>query len=227
MEPKKILVVDDEPSVRELISDALTLSGFQVATAVDGYEAAGYLKTQAVDLVVTDINMPRTSGYELVEAMRSRGDETPVIFLTARNEKPDISKGFKIGGDDYISKPFGLEELILRITAILKRSAKTTVNSVLLCGPIALDTEKHTVTLFDEFVNLSPTEFRLLTYLVENKNKVISKHSLLDVVWDLGFAENTSVVDTFISYLRKKLHKGGFTGITTVRGVGFKISDRA
>jgi two-component system OmpR family response regulator len=130
-----------------------------------------------------------------------------------------------LGADDYVSKPFGLEELTLRISAILRRTNRGG-SELLRCGPISLDSETHRVTFDDELVELSPTEFRLLEYLMENKNKVLTKHALLDMVWDLGFAENTSVVDTFVSYLRKKLHKSGFVGIETVRGIGFKISDR-
>ena len=170
--------------------------------------------------------MPRRNGYELVQSIRERGDETPVIFLTARNEKPDISTGFKLGADDYVAKPFGLEELSLRISAILRRTNRQGQSELLKCGPVSLDPETHRVTLNEDYVSLSPTEFRLLAYLMENKNKVLTKHALLDTIWDMGFAESTSVVDTFISYLRKKLHKSGFAGIETVRGIGFKITDR-
>lgn len=226
MERKKILVVDDELSVRELICDALTLAGYGVAVAADGIEASTILHRESFDLLLTDVNMPRRNGYELVKSLRDRGDQTPVIFLTARKDKPDISTGFKLGADDYVSKPFGLEELTLRISAILRRTNRGDTNELLTCGPISLDPETHRVTLNDEVVDLSPTEFRLLAYLMENKNKVLTKHALLDTVWDLGFAERTSVVDTFISYLRRKLHKSGFEGITTVRGIGFKITDR-
>jgi two-component system OmpR family response regulator len=226
MERKRILVVDDETSVRELICDALELAGYSVTAAGDGIEASTILHRESIDLLLTDVNMPRRNGYELVKGLRERGDLTPVIFLTARNEKPDISTGFKLGADDYVSKPFGLEELTLRISAILRRTNRGEISELLSCGPISLDPATHRVTLNGEFVDLSPTEFRLLSYLMENKNKVLTKHALLDTVWDLGFAESTSVVDTFISYLRKKLHKSGFAGIVTVRGVGFKISDR-
>jgi two-component system OmpR family response regulator len=226
MERKRILVVDDEASVRELICDALELAGYSVTAAADGIEASSILHRESIDLLLTDVNMPRRNGYELVKSLRDRGDLTPVIFLTARNEKPDISTGFKLGADDYVSKPFGLEELTLRISAILRRTNRGEITEQLICGPISLDTDTHRVTLDGEFVDLSPTEFRLLSYLMENKNKVLTKHALLDTVWDLGFAASTSVVDTFISYLRKKLHKSGFAGIVTVRGIGFKISDR-
>ncbi len=227
MERKKILVVDDELSVRELICDALNLAGYSVFSASDGIEASSILHRESVDLLLTDVNMPRRNGYELVKSLRDRGDLTPVIFLTARNDKPDISTGFKLGADDYIAKPFGLEELTLRISALLRRVNRGEFAELLRCGPISLDPATHQVSFNDDAVDLSPTEFRLLTYLMENKNKVLTKHALLDTVWDLGFAESTSVVDTFISYLRKKLHRPGFAGIITVRGVGFKITDQA
>lgn len=226
MERKRILVVDDELSVRELINDALTLAGYSVMVAADGVEASNILHREKFDLLLTDVNMPRRNGYELVQSIRERGDETPVIFLTARNEKPDISTGFKLGADDYVAKPFGLEELSLRISAILRRTNRQGQSELLKCGPVSLDPETHRVTLNEDYVSLSPTEFRLLAYLMENKNKVLTKHALLDTIWDMGFAESTSVVDTFISYLRKKLHKSGFAGIETVRGIGFKITDR-
>ena len=225
MESRKILVVEDELSVRELIEDALNMSGFSVTTAGDGLEALNLLRNYQFDLLVTDVTMPKLDGYELVKNLRSKGNETPVIFLTARNEKPDISTGFKVGADDYISKPFGLEELIFRITAILKRVRPSAARNVLTCGPIHLNNETHLVTFNEVAISLSPTEFRLLEILMENKNKVLTKHALLDHVWDMGFSESTAVVDTFISYLRKKLHKSGFSGIVTVRGIGFKITD--
>jgi two-component system OmpR family response regulator len=220
-----ILIADDEPAVRDLIEDALGLAGYLVVTAKDGLEASSLAKNKSIDLILTDINMPRMNGYEFVKTIRDRGDQTPVIFLTARNDKPDVSLGFKLGADDYVSKPFGLEELTLRISAILRRSVKQENGVRLTCGPIDLDSETHCVTIGGREIDLSPTEFRLLEYLMENKNKVLTKHALLDYVWDLGFTDSTSVVDTFISYLRKKLRKYGFEGIVTLRGIGFKITD--
>jgi two-component system OmpR family response regulator len=169
--------------------------------------------------------MPKLNGYELVEKLRSNGDNTPVIFLTARNQRPDISMGFALGADDYVAKPFGLEELLLRTAAILRRTAPIEAPKVLRCGPIYLDTENHLVSIHDEEIPLSPTEFRLLSYLMEHKNKVLTKNSILDSVWGMGFLETAGVLDTFISYLRKKLHRDGFEGIVTVRGVGYKIVD--
>lgn len=221
-----ILVIDDETAVLEMIVDALTIAGFQVNSATDGLEALQLIRKQDFDLVVTDVNMPKLDGYQLVEKLRERDAETPVIFLTARNEKVDITRGLKLGADDYITKPFGLEELTLRIRAILKRTQKiSTSEAVLECGPVVLDPNRHRVSVEGKEVELSPTEFRLLAYLMENKNRVLTKHALLDEVWGLGFLENATVLDTFISYLRKKIHTSSFSGIRTVRGVGFEITD--
>ncbi len=221
-----ILVIDDETAVLEMIVDALSIAGFQVDSAADGLDALQLIRKKNFDLVVTDVNMPRLDGYQLIEKLRERDAETPVIFLTARNEKVDITRGLKLGADDYITKPFGLEELTLRIRAILKRTRKISqVEEILHCGPVTLDPNRHRVTVDGREVELSPTEFRLLGYLMENKNRVLTKHALLDEVWGLGFLENATVLDTFISYLRKKIHTESFSGIRTVRGVGFEIAD--
>lgn len=228
MRKPEILVVDDEQTVRDMICDALNLAGFQSASAANGNSALELLRQKRFDLLVTDINMPGLDGYALVEKLRTRGDNLPVIFLSARNEKPDVNRGLRIGADDYITKPFGLEELTLRIGAILRRTMPSDrENPELNCGPVTINLETYWVSVGDTKVELSPTEFRLLAYLVENKNMVLTKHALLDEIWGLGFAENSGVVDTFISYLRKKLHINGFEGIKTVRGIGFQIVDQS
>jgi two-component system OmpR family response regulator len=227
MQTARILIVDDEPAVREMLADAIGLAGHSAETACDGFEATQKLKSQNFNLLITDINMPRIDGYELVERIRTNGNQIPVIFLTARSEKPDIARGLRIGADDYIAKPFGLEELTLRVAAILRRTLpRDTTSTLLTCGPVSLDFDTHRVCVSDVEVELSPTEFRLLTYLMENKNKVLTKHALLDEIWGMGFTETASVVDTFISYLRKKIHTNDFNGIKTVRGIGFQIVDK-
>jgi two-component system OmpR family response regulator len=145
-------------------------------------------------------------------------------MLSARGERADITRGLTLGADDYVTKPFGLEELVLRIRAILRRSKFSEASSTLLsCGPISLDESLHQVTFNGEVVDLSPTEFRLLHILIESKGRVLSKSHLLDEVWGITFETETTVVDTYISYLRKKLHRDGFEGIRTVRGVGFQM----
>lgn len=220
----QIMVVDDEAGVRELVSDALRIAGFETLQANDGMSALTLLRTEKPDLLIIDINMPLMDGFDLVERLRSQNDLTPVLMLSARNDRADITRGLLLGADDYVTKPFGLEELLLRVKAILRRTTKVSSTAVALtCGPITLNEETHQVTFDSELVDLSPTEFRLLAILLENKGRVLSKSVLLDDVWGITFESETSVVDTYISYLRKKLHRDGFDGIKTIRGVGFQI----
>jgi two-component system OmpR family response regulator len=219
-----ILIVDDEAGVRELLADALKLAGFETLTAADAMIAQTLLRTVKPDLLVVDINMPLMDGFEFIERIRSNGDQTPALMLSARGERADITRGLTLGADDYVTKPFGLEELVLRIRAILRRSKFSEATSTLLsCGPITLDESLHQVSFNGEIVDLSPTEFRLLHILIESKGRVLSKSHLLDEVWGITFETETTVVDTYISYLRKKLHRDGFEGIRTVRGVGFQM----
>lgn len=223
---EKILIVDDEAGVRELLGDALSIAGFETSTASDGMSALTAIRNKKPDLLIIDINMPLMDGFELVERLRSTGDNTPALMLSARADRADITRGLTLGADDYVTKPFGLEELLLRVKAILRRSQiSISSNEDLSCGPIKLDEASHTVTFASEIVDLSPTEFRLLQVLVENKNRVLSKSLLLDEVWGITFESESTVVDTYISYLRKKLHRDDFEGIKTIRGVGFVIQE--
>lgn len=221
-----ILIVDDEAGVRELLGDALRIAGFETATASDGMSALTAIRNKKPDLLIIDINMPLMDGFELVERLRSTGDNTPALMLSARADRADVTRGLTLGADDYVTKPFGLEELLLRVKAILRRSQISTSNGAdLTCGPIKVDEASHTVTFAGDLVDLSPTEFRLLQVLIENKNRVLSKSLLLDEVWGITFESESTVADTYISYLRKKLHRDGFEGIKTVRGVGFVIQE--
>jgi two-component system OmpR family response regulator len=221
-----IMIVDDEPAVRALLNDTLRIAGFETLEATDGMSALTLLRTNKPALMVIDINMPLMDGFELVERLRSNNDLTPVLMLTAREDKTDIARGLKIGADDYVVKPFGIEELILRIKAILRRSSKQiSTPTIMSCGPISIDDEQHLVTFNGEEIDLSPTEYRLLQILIEKKGRVLSKTFLLDEVWGITFESESTVVDTYISYLRKKLHRDGFEGIKTLRGVGFQIQE--
>jgi two-component system OmpR family response regulator len=221
-----IMIVDDEPGVRALLRDTLSIAGFETVEASDGMAAITLLRTNKPALMVIDINMPLMDGFELVERLRSTNDLTPVLMLTAREDKSDIARGLKIGADDYVIKPFGIEELVLRIKAILRRSYKsTTAPALLTCGPITIDDDQHCVTFNNEEIDLSPTEYRLLQILMEKKGRVLSKKLLLDEVWGITFESESTVTDTYISYLRKKFHRDGFEGIKTVRGVGFQIQE--
>jgi len=224
----KILVVDDEVGIREMLSDALGLAGFECEVAIDGYDALKILRTDPVDLIICDINMPRMNGYELLERIREQGNDTPALMLTARQDRNDVTRGLKLGADDYVTKPFGLEELILRVNAILRRSGRTEeTNTKLRVGPVELDDTSHEVHLDGKYVDLSPTEFKLLRYLMRQPKKAIRKEVLLDAIWGYGFATGATVVDTYISYLRKKLHTPSWQGIKTIRGIGFVITDAA
>jgi len=224
MDSASILIVDDEAGIRDLLTDALGLAGYKTAIAPDGMAASIMLRTTSVDLVIADINMPHMNGYDFLNRLRASGDTTPVLFLTARDENTDVSQGLRLGADDYVTKPFRLEELLLRVAAILRRTRQAEKLNHIEVGPIRLEIDQHRVTFNGESIELSPTEFLLLQTLMERTGKVISKRSLLDLVWNLPFDTSTNVVDTYISYLRKKLHRDGYEGIMTVRGIGFKLS---
>lgn len=227
MSKASVLVVDDEPGVREMLTDALKLQGYAVTAVADGFEALKVLRSEEFNLVVSDINMPKIDGYEMLERMRNIGDATPVILLTARGEKADLARGFRTGADDYVTKPFGLEELSLRIQAVLRRTlGGDSGGKTLECGPVHLDQDAHSVTVDGKSIDLSQTEFRLLVELLERKEKVATKSALLDSVWGINWDTNVSVLDTYISYLRKKLHTDTWQGIKTVRGVGFQITSK-
>ena len=219
-----IMVIDDEAGVRDLLGDALKLAGFETITAADAMIAQTLLRNTKPDLLIVDINMPMMDGFEFIERIREKGDNTPALMLSARGDRADITRGLTLGADDYVTKPFGLEELVLRVRAILRRASfKETTPTVLTCGPITLDEDSHSVTFNSEVVDLSPTEFRLLHVLLESKGRVLSKSQLLNEVWGINFETETTVVDTYISYLRKKLHRDGFEGIRTIRGIGFQL----
>ena len=180
------------------------------------------------DLLIIDINMPVLDGFELLEQLRKKGDHTPALMLSARGERTDITRGLRLGADDYVTKPFGLEELLLRVGAILRRVKAVAIeNSTLRCGKLLLDEDQHKVFYADDEIELSPTEFKLLQELMRNKGRVITKSALLRDVWEIDFETETSVLDTYISYLRKKLNRDGIEFIRTVRGVGYQIVEPA
>jgi two-component system OmpR family response regulator len=220
----KVLVIDDEPGVRELISEALSISEITAVQAADGLEALSFLRRERFDLLILDINMPKLDGLALLEKLRTEGMSVPVLMLSARADKADINQGLRTGADDYLTKPFSIEELVLRVKAIMRRSKGEVAEvKVLTCGPISMDFSKYSVKFNDQTVDLSPTEFKLLEQLILNRGNVVTKETLLSEVWEIDFKSSSTVVDTYISYLRKKLHIDGFEGIKTVRGIGFQI----
>jgi two-component system OmpR family response regulator len=223
----RLLVVDDEDALLDLLGDALRFAGYDVHLARSGFEA---LKTAAdVDpqLVLLDVNLPDLDGFEVCQRLRRDGAEVPVIFLTARDDPADLRNGFTRGGDDYVTKPFSLEELNFRIQAILRRTAPPAARSedVLAGADLRMDAAAHRVTRGDDEIDLSPTEFRLLRYLLLNPGRVLSKAQILDHVWQYDFGGDGSVVETYISYLRKKVDTGEPRLIKTVRGFGYTIRE--
>ncbi|TYB49006.1 response regulator transcription factor [Actinomadura chibensis] len=220
---ERLLVVDDEATVRELLSAALRFAGFAVASAATGAEAVAAAESAPPDLVLLDIMLPDMDGFEVVRRLRAAGP-VPVLFLTARDRQSDKVTGLSLGADDYVTKPFDLEELIARIRAILRRTAGQAV-VVLSVGDLELDAEGHQVTRAGRPVRISPTEFRLLRYLMENAGRVVSKTQILDQVWRYDFGGDASIVDTYISYLRRKVDTVEPKLIHTVHGVGYVMRE--
>lgn len=221
-----ILVVDDEESLTDMVSSALRFAGYDVATAANGFDALRRIKNQTPDLIVLDVNMPEIDGFEVCRRIRRDGFHMPVIFLTARDDIDDLRVGFRQGGDDYLTKPFSLEELGLRIEALLRRSGAADDPSRITVGDIVLDEDAYQVWNGDREIPLSPTEFRLLRFLMINRGRVMSKAQIIDYVWEYDFDGNYGIVETYISYLRKKLDDGDGTLIQTVRGIGYVIRNR-
>ena len=218
-----ILVVEDEAGVRDLIADALRIAGYETLSAADGLAGLAQWRSHPVDLCIVDVNMPTMDGFEFVAAVRESDAHLPILLLSARDSASDVARGLRLGADDYVRKPFGLEELLLRVAAVLRRAAPEEESGVVTCGALRLDVERHEVSVDGEPVELSATEFRLLEALSARKDRLVTREQLLRDVWDITFETETSVLDTYVSYLRKKIHREGFAPITTVRGVGFKL----
>lgn len=219
-----ILVVEDEEPIRELVATALRFSGFSVTTAVSGREALAEARNGTYHLVLLDVNLPDLDGFTVCRKLRADGDQVPVIFLTARDDPADLRAGFTGGGDDYVTKPFSLEELLLRIEAILRRSrAQQPGTARITVGDLVLDEDACRVWRGRTEINLSPTEFRLLRYLMQNRDRVVSKTQILDHVWDYDYVGDPSAVETYISYLRRKLDDRDAQLIRTVRGFGYSL----
>jgi two-component system OmpR family response regulator len=220
---ERLLVVDDEPTVRELLSATLRFAGFVVASAATGAEAVDAARRERPDLVLLDVMLPDFDGFQVVRRLRELARPSiPVLFLTARDSPKDKVTGLTLGGDDYVTKPFDLEELIARIRAILRRTGSPEA-ATLVVGDLELDPEAHQTHRAGAPVRLSPTEFRLLHYLVVNAGRVVSKPQILEHVWQYDFAGDSSIVDTYISYLRRKLDPTGPRLIHTVHGVGYVL----
>jgi two-component system OmpR family response regulator len=219
----ELLVVDDEPFLRDAVAASLRFLGFDVITAETGTEALRLARDRPFDLVVLDVMMPDTDGFDVVRRLRRDGCQVPVIFLTARDAQADKVTGLTLGGDDYMTKPFGLEELAARIRTVLRRTRPTARGPVLTFADVELDQESYEVRRAGHLLDLSPTEFRLLRYLMLNPGRVLTRGQLLDHVWDYDFRGSTTVVSTYVAYLRRKLVRYGPDVIHTQRSVGYRL----
>ena len=220
----RVLVVDDEAMLADLLSQALRHEGWETDTAKDGLDALAKAASFHPDVVILDVQMPRMDGLETLERLRARDPELPVLFLTARDAVADRVQGLRAGADDYVTKPFGLEEVVARIRAILRRTMGGEEEDALLrVGDLVIDEDAHEVTRAGVPIDLSPTEFKLLRYLVINAGRVVSKMQILDHVWEYDWDGEVAIVESYISYLRRKLAVEGASGelIHTKRGVGY------
>lgn len=223
--PTRVLVVDDEANIVELLKVSLKFQGFEVATASDGGEALDIARSFHPDAFILDVMMPRMDGFTLLSKLRADGHDAPVLFLTAKDAVDDRIHGLTIGADDYVTKPFSLEEVVTRLKVILRRVTPPEVDDDqrITYADLTLDDNSHEVTKAGEYVDLSPTEFKLLRYLMVNAEVVLSKAKILDHVWNYDFGGDGNVVESYVSYLRRKVDKDEPHLIQTVRGVGYVL----
>jgi two-component system OmpR family response regulator len=221
--PPRILVVDDEENIRFLVTTALSLAGMDTVTATTGFEALDQIYRERPDLIVLDVMIPGLDGFAILRRLRDQGNHVPIVFLTARDQSADRVRGLSEGGDDYIVKPFDVAELVARVQLRMKRADQQAANRRLRCADLEMDTELHQVYRGGEEIYLSPTEYKLLHYLMTNVGRVLNRNQILEHVWSYDIDVDPSVVDTYISYLRKKVDRTGPKLIHTVRGVGFTL----
>jgi two-component system, OmpR family, response regulator len=220
----RLLVVEDDLNIVELLSASLRFAGFEVTAATNGADAVAVARETRPDLVVLDVMLPDLDGFDVIRRMREGGVRTPVVFLTARDGTEDKIRGLTLGGDDYVTKPFSLEELTARIRAVLRRTTVDQSDSARLSfADLELDEESHEVRRAGTLVSLSPTEFKLLRYLLLNAGRVLSKSQILDHVWQYDFRGDDSIVESYISYLRRKVDSTEPRLIHTLRGVGYVL----
>jgi two-component system OmpR family response regulator len=219
----KLLVVDDEPFLRDAVAASLRFLGFDVTGAETGAETLRLARGRPFDLIVLDVMLPDTDGFDVVRRLRRDGRQVPVIFLTARDTQADKVTGLTLGGDDYMTKPFGLEELAARIRTVLRRTRPAAGGPVLTFADVELDQESYEVRRSGHLLDLSPTEFRLLRYLMLNPGRVLTRAQLLDHVWNYAFRGSSTVVSTYVAYLRRKLARYGPDVIRTQRSVGYRL----
>lgn len=224
MENPRILVVDDEPNIRDLLTTSLRFSGFRVQAVGNGAAAISAVLAEEPDLIVLDVMLPDMNGFSVTKRLRSSGYTAPILFLTAKDETQDKITGLTVGGDDYVTKPFSLDEIVARIKAILRRTMQADEEAVIKAGELVLDQDTHEVSVNGNVVDMSPTEFKLLRYFMLNPNRVLSKSQILDHVWEYDFNGDAGIVESYVSYLRRKLD-GLSTEplIATKRGFGYML----
>jgi two-component system, OmpR family, response regulator len=223
--PINVLVVDDEAVLAEMVSMALRYEGWNIATASDGSAAIAAARAQRPDVVVLDVMLPDMSGLDVLHKLREEHPQLPVLLLTAKDAVEDRIAGLTAGGDDYVTKPFSIEEVVLRLRALLRRTGVTTVDSgaQLVVGDLVLDEDSHEVTRAGEPISLTSTEFELLRFMMRNSKRVLSKAQILDRVWSYDFGGRSNIVELYISYLRKKIDSGREPMIHTLRGAGYVL----
>ncbi len=220
----RLLVVEDEPNIRELLATSLRFAGFEVHTAADGGEAIEVAEREQPDLLVLDVMLPDMDGFAVTRRLRETGRLMPIVFVTARDSVDDKVKGLTVGGDDYVTKPFSLEEVIARIRAVLRRTrGDISEDAILRFHDLELNEDSHEVRRGRRVIDVSPTEFKLLRYLLLNPNRVLSKTQILDHVWDYDFRGEAGIVESYISYLRRKIDIDDPPLIHTRRGVGYVL----
>ncbi|MBQ1282629.1 MAG: response regulator transcription factor [Bifidobacteriaceae bacterium] len=230
-----IVVVDDEPAIRDLLATSLKFSGFAVEMAATGSQAIETIEKNKPDLIVLDVMLPDIDGFTVTRRIRQEGINAPILFLTARDDSQDKIMGLSVGGDDYVTKPFSLEEVVARIRAILRRTKEDeTETPVIRVADLEINTDSHDVTRGGQLIDLSPTQYKLLRYLMENEGRVVSKSQILNRVWEYDWGGDAAIVETYISSLRKKIDGIKITGsdgkkhsaeplIQTKRGIGYVI----
>lgn len=230
-----IVVVDDEPAIRDLLATSLKFSGFAVEMAATGSQAIETIEKIKPDLIVLDVMLPDIDGFTVTRRIRQEGINAPILFLTARDDSQDKIMGLSVGGDDYVTKPFSLEEVVARIRAILRRTKEDeTETPVIRVADLEINTDSHDVTRGGQLIDLSPTQYKLLRYLMENEGRVVSKSQILNRVWEYDWGGDAAIVETYISSLRKKIDSIKITGsdgkkhsaeplIQTKRGIGYVI----
>jgi len=223
MAKTRVLIVDDEPNIRDLLATSLRFAGYEIQSAANGAQAVAAVNESEPDIILLDVMLPDMNGFSVTKKLRSAGFQAPILFLTARDDVEDKITGLTVGGDDYLTKPFSLDEVVARIQAILRRTKTVDAESAMIdAGAVVINQDAHEVLIEGKLVDLSPTEYKLLRFLVMNPDRVLTKAQILDHVWEYDFNGDMGIVESYVSYLRKKLDPiSSRPLIQTKRGVGY------